>query len=591
MAIDLVTRREWGAREPRGSYSRLSSTKGVKVHYTGGQISPGIVNDHAKCVALVKSIQNQHMDGNGWIDVGYSLLVCPHRKVFEGRGLNHLPAANGAGLNSGHYAVLGLVGSSGLTKPTDDILNGILDAIEYLRDKGGAGKEIKGHRDGYATSCLPLDTTEVLTRRGWTNLVDVAVDDEIASWSMDSSIVTFDRAVSVVEPYEAKTMIIDGFETTPDHNWVTYGQRAWAVGCSCGFEGSPTSIRAHGREGRRRGENHETLFEKRWKFVRADRLGQDFVYPRAVHSSMPGLEMTDDQIRLMVWLQGDGHFMKESRGATSSVYGVEWHLRKPRKITRLTALLRSLEIPFRQNPKSDGTVSIRVYGDDARAHVIPLLPAKRFHWGLLDMSPSQAETFLEELMHVDGCEAGSYYSSAEEVNLDVVQAIAILNGRSAVLEERLVRLRSGKENSQWRGLTSTFEEGRATRVGCLTTVNGTLVIRQHGRAAVIGNCPGEPLYAWIKQGAPRPGIGPVGPPEPHPSFSGRVLEYPPVMSGEDVRTWQAQMDKRGWDIDVDGLYGPGSRDVCRTFQQEKDLPVTGTVDRVTWNATWEEPIS
>ncbi len=185
------------------------------------------------------------------------MIACPHRKVFEGRGLNHLPAANGAGLNSGHYAVLGLVGSSGLIKPTDDILHGILDAIEYLRDKGGAGKEIKGHRDGYATSC-----------------------------------------------------------------------------------------------------------------------------------------------------------------------------------------------------------------------------------------------------------------------------------------------------------------------------------------------PGEPLYAWIKQGAPRPGSGgPVGPPEPHPSFPGRVLKYPPVMSGEDVRTWQAQMDKRGWDIDVDGLYGPGSRDVCRTFQQEKDLPVTGTVDRATWNATWEEPVS
>lgn len=187
---------------------------------------------------------------------GNTMIACPHRKVFEGRGLNRLPAANGAGLNSGHYAVLGLVGSTGLTKPTDDILHGILDAIEYLRDKGGAGREIKGHRDGYAT-----------------------------------------------------------------------------------------------------------------------------------------------------------------------------------------------------------------------------------------------------------------------------------------------------------------------------------------------NCPGEPLYAWIKRGAPRPGAGPVGPPEPHPSFPGRTLTYPPVMGGEDVHTWQAQMSERGWDLDVDGLYGPESRDVCRAFQGEKDLPVTGAVDRATWNATWEEPVT
>jgi hypothetical protein len=151
--IDLISRDEWGARKPRGSYTDLSSTKGVKVHYTGGRVDPAIADDHDKCVTVVRSIQKQHMDGNDWIDIGYTMVACPHRKVFQGRGAKHLPAANGAGLNSGHYAVLGLVGSSGLVTPSDDMLHAILDAIEYLRDKGGAGKEIKGHRDGFATSC------------------------------------------------------------------------------------------------------------------------------------------------------------------------------------------------------------------------------------------------------------------------------------------------------------------------------------------------------------------------------------------------------------------------------------------------------
>ncbi|MEV7006984.1 N-acetylmuramoyl-L-alanine amidase [Streptosporangium sp. NPDC051022] len=259
MAIDLVTRREWGARAPRGSYGRLSSTRGVKVHYTGGQVSPDIVNDHAKCVAMVRAIQNFHMDGNGWMDVGYSMLVCPHRKVFEGRGPNHLPAANGAGLNSDHYAVLGMIGNAGLTQPNDALLNGILDAVEYLRDKGGAGREIKGHRDGYST-----------------------------------------------------------------------------------------------------------------------------------------------------------------------------------------------------------------------------------------------------------------------------------------------------------------------------------------------DCPGGPLYAWVKKGAPRPGGG-EGPKEPgepsYPPFPGRVLKYPPLMSGEDVRTWQRQMRTRGWSLDADGLYGERSREVCRGFQKEKSLQVTGAVDRVTWDASWKAPVT
>lgn len=165
MAIDLISRREWGARAPRGSYTRLDSTRGVKVHYTGGRVDPRLVDDHDRCVALVRSIQNSHMDGNGWLDIGYSFAVCPHRKVFEGRGLHRLPSANGPGLNSGHYAVLGLVGNSGLVQPPDGMLHGIVDAIEYVRANGRAGREIRGHRDGYATDC-PGEPLYAWVRRG-----------------------------------------------------------------------------------------------------------------------------------------------------------------------------------------------------------------------------------------------------------------------------------------------------------------------------------------------------------------------------------------------------------------------------------------
>lgn len=151
--IDLVSRAAWGARAPRGSYTSLTSPQGVKIHYTGGHVDPATLANHGQCVAAVRGIQGGHMNGNGWMDVGYSLLVCSHRKVFVGRGLRHVPAANGPGLNSGHYAVLGLVGTSGVVTPPDGMLHGIRDAIEYLRAEGDAGIEIKGHRDGYSTDC------------------------------------------------------------------------------------------------------------------------------------------------------------------------------------------------------------------------------------------------------------------------------------------------------------------------------------------------------------------------------------------------------------------------------------------------------
>ena len=61
--MDLVSRRQWNAAAPRGAYTRISSTRGVKVHYTGGYVSPQIVDDHEVCVRLVQAYQRMHMAG------------------------------------------------------------------------------------------------------------------------------------------------------------------------------------------------------------------------------------------------------------------------------------------------------------------------------------------------------------------------------------------------------------------------------------------------------------------------------------------------------------------------------------------------
>lgn len=84
------------------------------------------------------------------------------------------------------------------------------------------------------------------------------------------------------------------------------------------------------------------------------------------------------------------------------------------------------------------------------------------------------------------------------------------------------------------------------------------------------------------------------PPAPAPPWPGRLLRYVPgerLMQGTDVHQWQAQMRRRGWTIDVDGMFGPGSRDVAMRFQREKRIDVDGIVGRVTWTATFEMPIT
>lgn len=149
--MKFVTRSQLGW--PKSAAGYIGSVRGVKVHYLG---TPYSSRPHEKCAAYVKQIRSSHLanKAENYSDIAYNALVCEHGTVFEGRGLHRRTGANGnASLNSQHYAVCGLLGSSGLTTPPDAMLSGIRDAIEYLRKGGDAGAEIKGHRDGYATSC------------------------------------------------------------------------------------------------------------------------------------------------------------------------------------------------------------------------------------------------------------------------------------------------------------------------------------------------------------------------------------------------------------------------------------------------------
>ncbi|WP_067470031.1 peptidoglycan-binding protein [Actinomadura macra] len=95
-------------------------------------------------------------------------------------------------------------------------------------------------------------------------------------------------------------------------------------------------------------------------------------------------------------------------------------------------------------------------------------------------------------------------------------------------------------------------------------------------------------------GRPAYDAAPVGShptPAAAPRWPGRYLTQPPTMLGDDVRTWQARMRARGWHLDVDGRYGPGSETVCRAFQAEKRLGVDGVVGPATWAAAWTAPLT
>ena len=117
-----------------------------------------------------------------------------------------------------------------------------------------------------------------------------------------------------------------------------------------------------------------------------------------------------------------------------------------------------------------------------------------------------------------------------------------------------------------------------------------LTMSWHGRDFATA-CPGPALTTWVRNGMPAQ-TGGGGGPSPGggaPRFPGRVLRQPPVMRGEDVRTFQRQLVSRGWGPvlgTADGAYGPRTEHAVRGFQRNQGVTCDGRVGPVTWPLAW-----
>lgn len=133
--MKIVSRAEWGARAPRQrSMNDWPNGVDLWVHHTSGPQSQS-----------VKSIQDFHMNGRGWSDIGYNYLIDFDGQVFEGRGLN-VHGAHSPGKN--HEPAVSLIGDYSSIHPSDFQRGKVWELAEFLK----AGR-LRGHRENTATTC------------------------------------------------------------------------------------------------------------------------------------------------------------------------------------------------------------------------------------------------------------------------------------------------------------------------------------------------------------------------------------------------------------------------------------------------------
>ncbi|MCF8239371.1 MAG: N-acetylmuramoyl-L-alanine amidase [Saprospiraceae bacterium] len=157
----LVDRSQWcpdGTCFPHPSPEPVFPTHLI-IHHSAGS------NNSSDWAAVVRSIWNFHVNGNGWSDIGYNWLVDPNGQVYIGRG-DDILGAHFCGKNSNTLGTC-VMGDFTAVQPTPTALTALSDlyawkaCVENIDPLGSAWHpasgavipNVSGHRQSCNTSC------------------------------------------------------------------------------------------------------------------------------------------------------------------------------------------------------------------------------------------------------------------------------------------------------------------------------------------------------------------------------------------------------------------------------------------------------
>lgn len=321
-------------------------------------------------------------------------------------------------------------------------------------------KHILKHGEVSSTACLPESYTELLTPSGWVTLKDIKVGDTVATFRVDDNSIIFDKVYAKVPSHKKDTWLFRDVEVTSDHRMLHYSSKM----------GDPYITSAKDMLSGNRQRN----------LLNAGKF------------TGKGLDMSNSLLEFLVAVQADGHYMLDYKNQKRP-YGIEFHLKKERKVNRILDIIDELGYEYSHTLNSDMTHRIRLYGKDKVDFVEGYLKDKNFTWEFLQMSQEQFEVFMSALLDFDGCRAGNDYSSSEKVNIDIVQALCSLHNvgtRQSNNSQRVHFTPNYRSVRSLGGISSSAKRKSNVDVSCVSVTSGLILIRQHGRTTIVGNCPG-----------------------------------------------------------------------------------------------------
>src|SRR5690554_6325628 len=150
----IISRSQWGARAPR--FNRTAHTPNrITIHHTV------TANNPRDGKAAARLIQNMHMNGNGWSDVGYHFMIDQKGNIYAGNPVDRMGAhvANG---NTGNVGISFLgqfhapYQAIPAIQPSQASLKAAGQLVGWLADKYNINistSTVMGHSDQNNTAC------------------------------------------------------------------------------------------------------------------------------------------------------------------------------------------------------------------------------------------------------------------------------------------------------------------------------------------------------------------------------------------------------------------------------------------------------
>ena len=89
--MEYMTRKDWGAKAPKSSFSKLAEVKGLVVHWSAYPTALSKTEE----LSQLRQIQDLHQNDRGWNDIAYNFCVGDSGTIYEARGYEHRSAAQG----------------------------------------------------------------------------------------------------------------------------------------------------------------------------------------------------------------------------------------------------------------------------------------------------------------------------------------------------------------------------------------------------------------------------------------------------------------------------------------------------------------